>query len=276
MNELTSQTRLPAATGISRHFLTVMLGLTLCCIIFLPDGWAGELSPTTPRVLKSPKAQAAAETGTATGRIRVALYDGGGSSSRGISNVFRLLDGAPNFAVTRVTPEQIGGDALKNFDVVIFTGGSGSRQANTLGAEARNKVTEFVERGGGYVGICAGAYLATSGYDWSLKLINAKTVSPKWQRGKSPVKMELTGKGREIFGANTALVEVRYANGPIIQPAGQKELPAYEPLAFFRSEVAENGSPAGVMINSPAIVSAVCGKGRVDRKSTRLNSSHRT
>jgi len=37
----------------------------------------------------------------------------------------------------------------------------------------------------------------------------------------------------------------------------------YEPLAVFRTEVANNGAPPGVMINSPAIAAGRCGQGRV-------------
>ena len=37
----------------------------------------------------------------------------------------------------------------------------------------------------------------------------------------------------------------------------------YEVLAMFRSEVAKNNTPAGIMVNSPAIAAGHCGKGRV-------------
>lgn len=40
-------------------------------------------------------------------------------------------------------------------------------------------------------------------------------------------------------------------------------MPAYEVLAWFRSELAEHGTPAGVMVNSPAIAIARFGNGKV-------------
>lgn len=40
-------------------------------------------------------------------------------------------------------------------------------------------------------------------------------------------------------------------------------LPRYTVAAVFRTETAENGSPKGVMINSPAAVFASFGQGRV-------------
>ena len=40
-------------------------------------------------------------------------------------------------------------------------------------------------------------------------------------------------------------------------------IPDFEPLSFFRTEVARNGSPPGIMVNSPAVVRGTFGKGRV-------------
>ena len=40
-------------------------------------------------------------------------------------------------------------------------------------AAFRSEVKAFVKDGGCYVGICAGCYLASTGYDWSLDLLPA-------------------------------------------------------------------------------------------------------
>jgi glutamine amidotransferase-like uncharacterized protein len=124
-------------------------------------------------------------------------------------------------------------------------------------------VRRFVEGGGGCVGICAGAYLCTSGFDWSLKILNAKTVSPLWRRGAGTVQMELTPEGRRILGDRAGRLDIHYASGPIITRAAQSSLSEYQVLALFRSELAKNGTPAGIMVDSPAIVVGRYGKGRV-------------
>ena len=54
-----------------------------------------------------------------------------------------------------------------------------------------------------------------------------------------------------------------YANGPIITADNREGIAPFEPLAFFRTELAENDSPKGAMTDSPAIVRGVFGKGRV-------------
>jgi len=95
------------------------------------------------------------------------------------------------------------------------------------------------------------------------KILDAKTVSSKWKRGVGQVKIEPTGKGREILGFPAGQLDIRYANGPIYKAAESPAIPDFEPLALFRTELAENDSPKGAMVNSPAMVAGTFGKGRV-------------
>ena len=187
-------------------------------------------------------------------RTRVAIYDAGGTGGSGVAEPrVESSNPSPTFILHHVGPADIQAGVLDQFDVVIFPGGSGSKEAAAIGEEGCEAVQEFVESGGGYVGICAGAFLATAKYDWSLALVNANTftgnreipgvgVKSMWFRGKGTVKMELTDEGREILGDLPGLVDVRYANGPILSPAGKEGLPEYVPLAFFRTEISYVGT----------------------------------
>jgi glutamine amidotransferase-like uncharacterized protein len=194
--------------------------------------------------------------------IRVALYDDKGSSGKGVPCVCTELGKCDDVEVTKVTAAQIRDGVLNNFDVVAFTGGGASTQAKTLGDQGRANVKHFVENGGGYMGICAGAYLACNGFDWAVGVLDAKTVSPKWQRGMGMVQIELTPQGQKLLNQTGKDFEVKYENGPIITH-GNGLLPEFKTLAVYRTEKAENGSPVGAMVNSPAIVTSTCGKGRV-------------
>jgi predicted deacylase len=196
-------------------------------------------------------------------KIKAALYKGPGTGGNGPPELMKKMNAtnAPT-SLVEITPEEIRAGALTNFDVVIFGGGSGSQEAKAIGEEGRAEVQKFVGNGGGYVGICAGAYLATSGYSWSLNLINAKTLSLKWQRGRAVLKMELTPTGAEILGG-PANVDVVYHQGPIVGPANVTNLPPYSALAYFRTEVASNNTPVGIMIDSPAIFAGQFKQGKV-------------
>jgi predicted deacylase/putative intracellular protease/amidase len=211
---------------------------------------------------------------TETAQVRVAVYDAGGTGGKGVENLERVLESGPEFILHHVGPADIQAGVLDQFDVVVFPGGSGSKEAAAIGGDGCQAVQAFVESGGGYIGICAGAFLTTAKYDWSLGLVNANTftgnrkipgvgVKSMWFRGSGQVKMELTAEGRKILGELPGSVELGYANGPILSPAGKKGLPEYVPLAFFRTEISKYKPQEGTMIDTPAIVAAIFGKGRV-------------
>jgi len=195
--------------------------------------------------------------------LKIAIFEGKGASDGGIENTVGRLQSLPQVSITRVKAKDWATIDLKPFDVVVFSGGSGSAQAEAIGEAGRHNVREYVRGGGGYVGICAGAYLACSNFKWGLGILNASTVSNKWQRGQGFMEFEVTDEGRKLLGDVQGLFKVRYHNGPIIKPGDRTDLPAYTPVALFRSEIAEYGSPVGVMVNSPAQALGTFGKGRV-------------
>jgi glutamine amidotransferase-like uncharacterized protein len=52
-----------------------------------------------------------------------------------------------------------------------------------------------------------------------------------------------------------------YGGGPIFSPAGEKALPEYVPLAFYRTEVSTT-IKEHTLVDTPAIIAAQYGKGR--------------
>ena len=209
-----------------------------------------------------------------TGELCIAVYDAGGVGKNGPRNLDRVFSKTKSI-LRRVGVADIYDGILGQFDMVIFPGGSGSKQAAALGKEGKDTVKEFVESGGGYVGICAGAFLAASNYSWSLGISNHKTFcetidvpgigrKSMWFRGGSaPVTMELTDEGRAILGDFDGVFEVRYQNGPIMSPMGRQGLVNFRSLAHFRSEVSKYKPQEGTMINTPAVIVGEFGNGRV-------------
>ncbi|HYE20825.1 MAG TPA: BPL-N domain-containing protein [Tepidisphaeraceae bacterium] len=195
--------------------------------------------------------------------LRVAIYtDVGGATAA--PNVEKCLVPAEAYAAKRVTAAQIRAGALKDFDVIVQPGGSGSKQAETLGEEGREQIRKFVDGGGGYVGICAGAYLASSDYKWSLNILNAKVIDKEhWARGTGPVQLGLSAEGRKVLSLDKEQVTCEYRQGPLLAPGDHPTLPAYAPLATYLTEVAKKGAPAGVMKDTTAIAAAPFGKGKV-------------
>jgi hypothetical protein len=195
--------------------------------------------------------------------LRVFVYRGPGAPQGGVDHVLAVLEPFPEVAVTVAEPERFAALEPAACDVVVFPGGSGSAQSKGLGGKGMESVRAFVKEGGGYVGICAGAYLACSSFDWGLGILNAGTVSPKWRRGQAMLDLECTAEAVPVLGEVRGIFRVRYNNGPILKPWTRPDLPPYTPLTLFRTEVAEHGAPEGVQINSPGHAIATFGRGRV-------------
>jgi glutamine amidotransferase-like uncharacterized protein len=199
--------------------------------------------------------------------VRVAVFDGDGVGSSALPLIEAIEKAKDHsFRVTRITSAEIQGGKLAEVDVLVHPGGSGGGQGKALGENGRKAVREFVNQGGGYLGVCAGAYLATNDYEWSLKLIDAKVVDKlHWARGKGPVQLALSPAGATLFNHTKPELTVEYAQGPLLaRPEwDDPDVPNYESLAIFKTEIALKGAPKGVMARTSAAVRAQYGKGRV-------------
>lgn len=196
--------------------------------------------------------------------LRVAIYDDAGGGGKGPENLERALTKEHGFATTRVKAADIRAGVLDKFDVVIHPGGSGSGQGKALNETGRTKERDFIKTGGGYVGICAGAYLASADYDWSLHVLDARVLDRQhWARGFGDVELGLAKTGQEFFAAKQEKLPIYYHQGPLLAPAGKADIPDYEELATFATEIAKNGAPEGVMRGSTALARGAFGEGRV-------------
>ncbi|MEW4565453.1 BPL-N domain-containing protein [Bremerella sp. JC770] len=196
--------------------------------------------------------------------IRVAIYEHGNGTASGPKNLTRILSEEKGFVATVVSPEQIREGILDQCDVLIMPGGSGSKQAKMLEDEGREVVRNYVNSGGGYVGICAGSYLASSHYSWSLGLINAKVWDRShWARGTGTVSLDISPAGCKILDVEEGELDCYYGQGPLIVPNDDPSLPGYEVLATYATEVAKKGAPKGAMVGTHAIVRTMYGQGRV-------------
>lgn len=210
-----------------------------------------EQKPPTSKSLKPP------------GTIAIGVYiDKGAGPS--VNDLLRTLGKFDQVAVTKLTAEQIRSGGLAGLDLLMHPGGSGGGQGRHLDEPGREKIRAFVREGGGYIGICAGAYLASAHYPWSLHLLDAKVIDTQhWNRGVCTVDIQLTPAGREILSAPGPKIPIHYAQGPLLAPANRPEIEDYEEMASFQTEIAKNGAPQGVMIGTTAIARAPFGQGRV-------------
>lgn len=196
--------------------------------------------------------------------LSIGIYKGNGAGDAGIDDIKKNIRNILEADFAELGAEQIKNDDLGRFDLIIFSGGGASKQGESIGEIGRENIRSYIKGGGSYLGVCAGAYLATANFDWSLRILNAETLSKtEWQRGKAFLDLEITSDGENILGKVEGKFKCRYNNGPLFRPMGLSELPAYKVAAYFRSEVADNGATPGVMVNTPAAIFSEYGEGKV-------------
>ena len=195
-------------------------------------------------------------------RIKVGVYRGPGTGDSR-TKLVTLLSKQSRLEVCDLSVDDIRAGNWQGVQVLIHPGGSGGGQGKALGDEGRKSVREFVANGGGFVGICAGAYLASADYDWSLHILDAKVVDRQhWNRGFGTVELSLSPGGRDFFETDHQQVSIYYHQGPLLAPANDPEIDDYMDLAKFETEIAKNGAASGVMRGCTAIAAGRFHKGR--------------
>ncbi|MCE1190441.1 MAG: BPL-N domain-containing protein [Ignavibacteria bacterium] len=197
--------------------------------------------------------------------IKVAIYDDMGGGAKGTNNISLSLANEQKYQFIVVTAEQVRNGVLNNVNVLVQPGGSGSKQAKTLEESGIDSIRAFVKRGGGYLGICAGAYLSTNFYSWSLGLIKAKVIDREhWNRGQGIVTVHFSKEGKILLDTQLDSIEVNYNQGPLLAPdPAFTKADSYVSLGKFTTEIAEKGAPSGVMIGTDAMVLGYYGAGKV-------------
>ncbi len=196
-------------------------------------------------------------------KVCVGVYRDVGTG-KSVNDLLRALERFKGVSVRNLMAVDIRSGALSSVDVLIQPGGSGGTQGRHLGENGREKIRKFVREGGGLIGICAGAYLASADYDWSLDVLDAKVLDRKhWARGKGTVEIVLSDAGKRLLRSKADKLDIYYAQGPLLAPAGNADIADYETVAVFQTEIANNGAPKGVMKGTTAIAQGRFGKGRV-------------
>ena len=221
-----------------------------------------EVPPRPIELKPEPSTTAPMNQATTTAPIQVALFVDQGVSST--TKLMELLNSDSSIAVTKLSAADIQGGQLDKYSVLIHPGGSGSGQGKALGESGRAKVRSFIEAGHGMVGICAGAYLASCDYDWSLHVLDAKVIDRQhWNRGNGTVAVALSERGKDLLRIKADKIDLYYHQGPLLAPAADPSVPDFIELAHYEGEIAKNGAPTGVMPGTTAIAIGTFGKGRV-------------
>lgn len=153
--------------------------------------------------------------------IKVLIYNGQNTSLNSINGVIRDLNYAnnnnsiPGVIFTYGTSSVINQSILSNYDLLVMPGGTSGRiyLSNVNGDVIRN----FVSNGGGFLGICAGAYAASnrvygSGIDYNGWGI-APNVNSRVVNYVGSLNLQITSAGQSLFNLQGS-TNILHVNGP--------------------------------------------------------------
>lgn len=97
------------------------------------------------------------------------VYRGPGTCWKGCAEAAAAVATHAGYDVSYVGPEETNEALFFAAKLWIQPGGRAIDQARAMTPELKNRVRDFVERGGGYVGFCAGAFMASRQFGWEEK-----------------------------------------------------------------------------------------------------------
>ncbi|KZF22765.1 class II aaRS and biotin synthetase [Xylona heveae TC161] len=104
-------------------------------------------------------------------RVNVLVYAGNGSTPESVRHCLyslrRLL--SPNYAVIPVTGDVILKEPwTASCALLVFPGGADLGYCRTLNGEGNRRIKQFLQRGGTYLGLCAGGYYGCKRCEWEV------------------------------------------------------------------------------------------------------------
>ena len=102
---------------------------------------------------------------------RIGIYRGKGASHSWLWFV-EIFDRAGLYDLCFLTETRIQDEGLDDMDILVMSGGDTFAVAEALGQRGAENIRSFIERGGLYVGSCAGAYLPLYSSKEHLNLFN--------------------------------------------------------------------------------------------------------
>jgi len=151
--------------------------------------------------------------------MKVSIYTGKGASlAKDVMTALRKL----NIPFQKVNEKDIFQDKLGNFSIFIVPGGWPEKYVYSLITKGYDKIRKFVKNGGKYIGICAGAYLASKKFRTDNGIfIGLELINPT---AEMEIKKVLPGRMREIKLSKHMLsngcphkMKIWYMNGPVFK-----------------------------------------------------------
>ena len=195
--------------------------------------------------------------------LRVAVFVDNGARSTGAFRWVEITMRMKDAVATPVDGAAVRAGALDAADVLVMPGGSSVAESKSLGPEGREKVKDFIRRGGGYVGTCAGCCLlmeSASHHPDMLHLIPFKFGSAG---GKADLSIAFNERATALAGIKKGKESVRFSEGPVLLPSTPVEGANIEVVATYDCDLNLGSKERPSRAGCAAAVAGTYGKGRL-------------
>jgi glutamine amidotransferase-like uncharacterized protein len=151
-----------------------------------------------------------------------------------------------------VGEQDIRGGGLEDCSLLIVPGGYTALYVDALGEEGFEQIRKFVAGGGGYIGICAGAYIAARNVEVPSRPLGLGIIEIRNERkaGRGLRTITIAKPAHPVVRGSEGKVDIWYQNGPTIKAGeGVETLAIYEKGAA--AIVCANYGQGKVVIFSP-------------------------
>jgi glutamine amidotransferase-like uncharacterized protein len=165
----------------------------------------------------------------------IALYSGRGADESCVTATAHMFEWM-GLEVELVDAGFINGRPLSGFRIICFPGGNMYQYAQDITGSGKDKIRKFVENGGGYVGICGGAYFTGESVLWqgvelpmsSLRMFPGTTQGPIDAIVPYPdcvmCKVNIINHGHPITQTEPDSAWIMYCYGPKLLPEMDAEV----------------------------------------------------
>lgn len=200
------------------------------------------------------------------GPTKIAVYIGDGAKTVGAFRWLELTACMKDAEVVPVDAASVKGGVLDGMDVLVVPGGRSVLTAKVLGEEGRTKVKSFVQRGGGYIGTCAGCCLTmepTKGHPNMMNMIPF-TFGEQGGKDSADLLIHFNHRAEALAGIKKGNRRIKFSDGPVLIPSLPVKDAEVEVVASYASDVNTMGDKSRrSMAGQAAAVAGMYGKGRL-------------
>ena len=194
---------------------------------------------------------------------KVGVYVGNGPRANGMTEYLRLVNDSPDLDLTLLDADDIRSGALDSVDLIVIPGGDSRTEKRDLGPKGAEQIREFLRKGGGYVGSCAGCCLLMDAVMDPERGIGIIPYHRTGSKGGYMMPVKVNAKGAAALGIKAKNYTIRYHGGPVLEPSTNAIADAnFEIWGTYEEDFGKPGAKPE-MKGRGAMVGGTYGKGRV-------------